>query len=259
MHRGDWAVAEDLFGDALKVSNHDDRAHWGLAESLWQRGERETAVAHMEQAVRLSANDPVLLSRLGRMYADLKMVDKAHEQSRLALHADRNSAENWTLRGDCLASGGKWDEALAAYHRALAIQPDHSTALLQSAEVYRRQGRHDRMLATIDRMIDHVGADQIPARADLLRGIAMRHLGRHGEAQRSFAIAARKQPEDPTPHLQLASVAMDQGDYPAAQQALATAVKIQPDLAQDEAAMKEFQVPQFASRLEHIAPTIGHR
>lgn len=256
MHQGEWEVAEQLFGNALNVSSHDDRAHWGLAESMWQRGQREEAVVHMEQAVRLSADDPVLLSRLGRMYVDLGMIEKASAQSALALHADRNSAEIWALHGDCLANESRWDEALSAYHRALAIQPDHENALLQSAQVYRRQGRHDRLLATVDRMADHVGQQNVPGEADLLRGIAMRRLGREREAVRSLTIAATKSPEDPEPHLELASMALESGDHAMASQALAAALLINPSLSSDPEAMEPFQVPQFAMHYQQLVTPI---
>lgn len=252
MHQGEWEVAEQLFGDALGVSSHDDRAHWGLAESMWQRGQREEAIVHMEQAVRLSADDPVLLSRLGRMYVDLGMMEKAKTQCELALRADRNSAETWALQGDCLAKDSRWEEALSAYHRALAIQPDHETALLQSAQVYRRQGRHDRLLATVDRMADHLGQQHVPAEADLLRGIAMRRLGRHREAIRSLTIAATKSPKNPEPRLELASIAIERGEHVVAQEELAAALQIDPDLASNENAMRPFQVPQFAMHYRHL-------
>ena len=44
MHAGQWDIAEGLFADALDITRADDRAHWGLAESLWQRGERDAAL-----------------------------------------------------------------------------------------------------------------------------------------------------------------------------------------------------------------------
>ena len=58
MHDDQWEVAETLFTDALKQSDSDDRAHWGLAESYWKHDQRELAIQHMEHAVRLSAGDP---------------------------------------------------------------------------------------------------------------------------------------------------------------------------------------------------------
>src|SRR5690554_1842943 len=113
LHAGQWDVAEGLFTSALELTSSEDRAHWGLAESLWQRGEREAALKHMEAAVRLSASDPRLMRRLARMYLDLGRVADADRQCLAALAADRQSAEVWLLRGDCLLQSGDQAGALA--------------------------------------------------------------------------------------------------------------------------------------------------
>ncbi len=228
MHEGDWTVAESLFQDALDVSGSDDRAHFGLAESLWQRGEQEAAIAHMEQAVRLSAGDPKVSERLGRMYLDVGRLEESIQQSNLAMQAERTSADAWSLHGDCLQAKGEMDAALAAYHRALAIQPDFAAVQLKAAEIYLAQGRFDRLVATLDRLEEGAGGEPIPARADLLRGIAMQQLGRPAEAERSFAIAASKNPGDASPHLQLASLRLERGDVEEAKISLAHAVQLDP-------------------------------
>jgi Tfp pilus assembly protein PilF len=220
MRDGQWSTAETLFSDALHVSDTDDRAHWGLAETYWKRSEKDLAIEHMEQAVRLSAGDPKLVRRLGRMYLELGRLEEANEQSRWAIESKRDVAEAWALRGDCLGAAGEADEALAAYHRALALQPNYPEVQLQAAEIYREQGRYDRLLATLDSLQDGAGAEYAPARVDLLQGVAMRQLGHCEEARRCFVRAAAKDKEDATPHQQLASLAMERGDAEAAQREL---------------------------------------
>ncbi len=233
MHEGQWGSAETLFSEALDVSSGDERAHAGLAESLWQRGQRDAAVRHLEEAVRLSAGDPRHVLRLGRMYLELGRHAEANRQSLVALQAERSSAEAWTLQGDCLFVSGRNDDALAAYHRALALNPGSEHAQLQAAEIYHALGRHDRLLATLDRLQEAQGVEQSPARLDMLRGIAMRQLGRPGEAGRCFARAATKKPRDPVPHLQLASLALEQGDVSDARSSLDTALQLDPDSLSD--------------------------
>ena len=228
MHEGQWATAESLFGEALQVSTGDDRAHAGLAESLWNRGERAEAVRHMEEASRLSAGDPKYLLRLGRMYLDLGRLADAERQSLAALQVERETAESWSLRGDCLLAAERHAEALAAYHRALAIQPDAEHAQLQAAEIYYLQGRYDRLLASLDCAREYHGAEQLSPRADVLRGVAFRRLGRPGEAKRAFARAAERLPGDATPHLHLASLAIGDGDEAAARASLAAALAADP-------------------------------
>ena len=244
MHEGRWEVAESLFSDALDVSKADDRAHWGLAEAYWNRGEKELAVNQMEQAVRLSAGDPKFVGRLGEMYLELGRVPEADEQSLLALQATRNSAEAWRLRGDCLRASGKDSEALAAFHRSLALQPDFPEVQLQAAEIYQTQQRFDRVLATLDRLQDSMGVEQTPARVDVLQGIAMRQLDRPEEARRCLVRATKKDPLDPQSHLELATLAMQQGEVEEANLAVSKAMAIDPQAAQQNGWMDQFRAEQ---------------
>lgn len=236
--QGDWQSAETLFSEALDVSGSNDAAHRGLAETLWQRGQTEDALKHLRQAVQLSAGDPKHMQRLGRMYFELGRVDEAARQCEIALQSDREWAAVWALWGDCEAARQHQDSALAAYHRALSLQPDYPYAQIQVAEIYHQQGRHDRLLATLDRL--HTDeAEQgtspqsdgriIAGRSDLLRGLAMRQVGRFEEANRYLMAAARKNPTDVTARLQLAASAISTGQTSTAQAWLGEAMQIDPE------------------------------
>lgn len=244
MHDDQWEVAETLFTNALEQSDSDDRAHWGLAESYWKHEELELAVKHMEHAVRLSAGDPRFVQRLGRMYLTLGRLEEADRHSLWALESKRDSADAWALRGDCLNARGEADEALAAYHRALALQPDYPAVQLEAAEIYRRQGRYDRLLATLDRLQEGIGMEQTPPRVDVLQGIAMRKVGRFEEAKRSFLRATQKDPENDSPHIELAALALERGDTASAQNAFAEAVRLNPSLAQGQDWMQQLELEQ---------------
>ncbi|WP_404306324.1 tetratricopeptide repeat protein [Neorhodopirellula lusitana] len=234
--QGDWKVAETLYSEALDVSSNNDAAHRGLAETLWQRGLTEDAVKHLRQAVQLSAGDPKHLQRLGRMYLEMGRVEEAARQCEIALQSDREWAAAWALWGDLEAAQNRHDSALAAYHRALSLQPDYPYVQLQAAEIYHQQGRQDRLLATLDRYHPSQAASTSQmdgrlaiGRADLLRGLAMRDLGRHEEATQYLIAAAQKNPADVTARLQLAASAISSGQTSSAQAWLAQAMQIDPE------------------------------
>jgi serine/threonine-protein kinase len=65
----------------------------------------------------------------------------------------RREARAWVERGDALMVEGRNPEALAAYDRALGLQPSHQTALANRAAVLRRLGRREEALATLDAMV----------------------------------------------------------------------------------------------------------
>ena len=233
MRDGRWNTAEKLFSEALAESEFDDRAHRGLAESLWQRNQRDAAIDHMEHAIRLSAGEPKLIERLGRMYLDVGRLDDAYAQSVKALQGNRYSAAAWALRGDCLFQQGQLDGSLAAYHRALAIQPDYAEVQLQAAEIYRSQGRYDRVIATLDRMQENIIADSIPSRALMLRGIAMQKLSRGQEAMQCFQRAINRDPKSAEPHLMIASLCLEENDLKAARSAVQQAARLDPKAVQE--------------------------
>src|SRR5688500_9485554 len=63
--RGMHQDAENCFASAIQACPHDERARGRYAESLWRRGARNEAVAHMEEAVRLSSQSPERIVQLG--------------------------------------------------------------------------------------------------------------------------------------------------------------------------------------------------
>ena len=233
MRDGKWLIAERLFQQALSESETDDRAHRGLAETLWQKNERELAIKHMEQAVRLSAGEPKLIERLGRMYLDVGRLEDANHQCMKALEANRDSPAVWALRGDCLFQQGRLSDALAAYHRALALQPDFLDVQLQTAKIYRSQGRFDRMLATLDRLQEGARNGHVPSRVDILRGIAMQQLNRGQEAMRCFQRAALTDPESAEPYLMIAALCLHEDDLPSARSAVDRAMRLDPSAVRE--------------------------
>ena len=233
MHHGRWTDAEQLFSDALNVSEEDDRAHRGLAEAYWNRDQQQEAIEHMEHAVKLSANDPRLVGRLGEMYLANDRLDDARQQSEIALRSERNSAEIWTLHGDCLKQSGKSEEALAAYHRALALQPDYVDAKLRVAELYLEDFQYDRLLATLDQIDSGGGNAATPARVHMLRGIAMRNLGRPELASRHFNRAATSDPQLAEPYLQIAAIHLENARPDLAGDAVDSAMQRNPTLVNE--------------------------
>ncbi len=195
--------AEMLFSEALRNSPLDERAHWGYATTLWKRGDRERAMEHMREAVRLSSRNPEYSGRypeyairLGEM--NLVMGDRksAKEYALGVLSANRSHAEAWALLGDAHQSERDWPAALECYHRALLIRSDYSRVQLSVAEIYRYMGRSQRSLAALDRMADlHASATTDPE-VQLIRGMALADLNRTTEAAEALTIAAERMPID---------------------------------------------------------------
>ena len=191
--------AEMLFSEALRNSPLDERAHWGYATTLWQRGDRQRGIEHMREAVRLSGltgGNPEYAVRLGEMNLDMGHRNAAREYALGVLSANRSHAEAWALLGDTHQSERDWPAALECYHRALLIRSDYPRVQLVVAEIYRHTGRPQRTLAALDRMADlHMSASTDPESL-LIRGMALADLDRGTEAAAALAMASERMPSD---------------------------------------------------------------
>ncbi|MCI0358304.1 MAG: tetratricopeptide repeat protein [Planctomycetaceae bacterium] len=229
--QGRWEQSEALFAQAVEQCPRDERARCGYAEALWQRGEQQQAVAHMEEAVRLSGHDPERLVQLGGMYLARGELTRAAAQADRAIAANRDLASAWALRGKVLQSQGKRTEALASFHRALTLQGQYPEVQLALAEIYREQGRPQRALTTLQSLADNMPPDQVPVEVLVQQGFALRQLGRHRDAARSLALAAGRGNPPVDLLYELGRSHLEAGDTAAARLAVNAALAREPSHA----------------------------
>ena len=248
--KGHWNQAENFYAAAVARCPTDERARCGYAEAMWQRGARVDAVAHMEEGVRLSGDDPERVVQLGKMYLERGELRRAAVQAEKAIAANRQLASAWALRGDVQRAEGSRTEALASYHRALCYQPQFPEVQLALADVHSQQGKPQRALATIQALADHYPAGQIPSDVSYRQGLVLRSLGRYHESAECLAIAARQ--SNPSVEL-LYDLARSQdlaGDKAAANRTVAAALQLRPNHAaslglQKELAGQQHQMAAF--------------
>lgn len=187
--REDLAQAEGLLEEAVKNCPVDVDARRHYADVLWQRGEKTEAIAQVAKALELSPADAGLCVKAGGMYLDLGLFNEADRLATEAVHLAPQSAEAWRLHGRVALARGLPEPALADFHRALAVSPEHRETLLDAAEAYRRLDRPQRALATLAVLGDTYGPDDLPAEILVLEGLAQEALGRRGDAVESYRRA----------------------------------------------------------------------
>ena len=185
----------------------------------------------MEEGVRLSGHDPGRLVQLGNMYLARGELARASAQADRAIRANRDLASAWALRGKVHQTQGSRTEALASFHRALTLQPQHQEVQLAIAEIYREQGRPQQALATLQDLSDSLPDEQVPMEVLVEQGLALRQLGRHRDAARSLAQAAERGNPPVDLLLELGRSALDAGDEAAARLAVNEALAREPNHA----------------------------
>ncbi|MBX3423044.1 MAG: tetratricopeptide repeat protein [Pirellulaceae bacterium] len=240
--------AETLFAEALRRCPADERAHWGMAEVQWQKGNCQQAADHLQQAVKLSGNNPDLLVRLGEMHLQAGRPEEALKQADLALASNRQHAGAWQLRGRVAEHHQQWQQAIDCYQRALMAKPNNPPVQLAVAEVYQRLGKPQRSLATLERMSDAQSAEYQSAAAWMLKGQALASLGQSDAAKLCWREAAsRAGTQDFQLFLNMADIHAQRGELAEARVALGRALNLQPD---------HQQARQLKDRLEQQFSTI---
>ena len=187
--RNELDQAQRLLDRAVRSCPADVEARQHYAEVLWERGERLAAVDQIAAALRYSPSDPELCVVAARMYTEIGLLDDAERLAAEATRLDTGSAAAWRVHGQVALARGQDREALADFHRGLALAPDDRGLLLDTATVYRRLDRPQRVLATLAILGETYGADRVPADVLVMEGLAQESLGRTADAIASYRRA----------------------------------------------------------------------
>ncbi len=201
--RDDLARAESLLARAVKSCPTDIDARRHYADVLWKRGERTAAVGQVAAALDLSPADPGLCVEAGRMYLALGLLNDAERLGSEAVRLAPRSADSWRLRGQVAMARGQFADAVADFHRGLAIAGDDPDLLADTARAYVALGRPRRALATLAILAEQAGAAGPPADLVVLEARAHESLGRTSEAADAWrrAIATGAAPPEATARL----------------------------------------------------------
>jgi tetratricopeptide (TPR) repeat protein len=227
-HAGDWRRAEEYFAKAVEVCPVDERVRGRYAETLWNLGKRREAIEHMREAVRLSGGEPELAVRLGEMCLAEGDLQQADQLAATVIRTGRELASAHRLRGDVLQRQGRWRDALAAYHRALSIQPQYPEVQLAVAQVYYRNGRPQRSLSTLRALANAYPPGEQPAELNYWQGLACAALGRDELAAEQLMLAQSRGMQSAELLYHLAEVRLRIGESAAAADTLAQAMEIDP-------------------------------
>lgn len=195
--RDAFAEAAALLDRAVRSCPADVEARRHYAEVLWKQGERLAAIDQISTALRQSPSDPDLCVCAARMYLEMGLLDDADRLAGEATRLAGGSASAWHVHGQVALARGQERDALADFHRGLALAPDDRPLLLDTATVYRRLGKPQRLLATLAVLGETYGTDRVPADVLVMEGMAQESLGRTADAIASYrrAVEAEGAPE----------------------------------------------------------------
>lgn len=147
-------------------------------------------------------------------HATLPPVSQSNSQ------ADLEQAEAYNNQGYDLASQGRFTEAVAAFERAVALNPNYDTAYNNLGITYAQLGNFSAAVSVFERAIA-LNSRNVEYYNNL--GSALGSLGRIAEATNVFKEAIARYPNEPDSHFNLAIAFLNQNQVPQAIASLKTA------------------------------------
>ncbi len=150
---GQPAQAERIYLDVLARNPHDPYASHQLGLICRERGDLHRALEFMRLAVRADRTSAQPIANCAVILNELGRHSEAIECCNRALVIDRRHVAALYNRGNALLALDRLEEALASYQRALELDPRHVDALYNRGNVLRELGRNEEALASYRRAI----------------------------------------------------------------------------------------------------------
>jgi tetratricopeptide (TPR) repeat protein len=155
------ADAEKYFTQALAADPNFEVARLNLGISLLAQQKLEPARTALAAAAAKLPNDPYAWYNLGLTYKDLGDAEKGVEAFTHVTHI-ANEADPWYFVGYLNSQLQRYDQAIVAFQKALALFPYHASAEFGLARAYQRSGNADaakQHLAKFQKITaDHLGS-----------------------------------------------------------------------------------------------------
>jgi tetratricopeptide (TPR) repeat protein len=192
LERGQQPEAEALLAKAVKTCPTDPDARRYYAEALWLRDARSEAAGQLEEACRLTPEEPSLRVRLAEMYLAMGKVDLARQNAEHAVGSNPRLAAAWAVQGRVMRAMGDLRQALADQHRALGYAPGDRQILLEVADLYGQMHQPQRALETLSSVAETYAPGEESQQLLYLMGVTYTALNRYDDAVTSLAAAASR-------------------------------------------------------------------
>ena len=230
-HRsGRLVEAEQAYREILsREPDHPDALQL-LGTLADQCGHHDQAVELISRAIQLSPR-PLAgwHNNLGEAHRKLKHFNEAEAAYRRAIETDANHAGAHNNLGLILQETGRIDDAIRELERALELQPDFAETHRNLATALHRSGETERAVQHLRRAVT-IRPNYVKAQHAL--GLILHETGDHDGAVEALRQAVRLTPDDAEAQHALGIVLHESGRSDEAVTHMQRAVQLQPDMAE---------------------------
>jgi tetratricopeptide (TPR) repeat protein len=153
--RGDFAEAEKLYREALKVDPRQADALALLGVVLGAKGSYDEALRLVTQAVEIDPQSALFHFHRGSVQMAMKMLSEAVESFQRALALQPQFPQAYYNLANALRADNRWPEAINAYRAALQQQPDYAEAYNNLALSLVHEKQFDEALAAAKKSVEY--------------------------------------------------------------------------------------------------------
>jgi tetratricopeptide (TPR) repeat protein len=197
-----------------------------LAVQELRRGNFQAAADIYQIILARIPNSAVIQHNHGFALQELQRYDEALASFEKAIALQPGFAEAHNSRGAVFQKLNRHGDALASYDRAIALKPDYANAHHNRGSALKQLQRHDEALASFDRA---VALKPDLAEAFNNRGVVLQEMKRYDEALASFEKAIALNPSHAVAINNRGSLLVVMGNMVEAEQMFLKALALKPD------------------------------
>jgi protein O-GlcNAc transferase len=240
---GQFASARKHLEAAIALDPNYYNAHYNLGLALAELQDFAGAKEHLEKALALGATEPQVHFKLATVLRSLGETQQAQEQ--LKLFQEGNQAKiNRTLAASKSAeaakelAGGNLQKAISLYREASGATPGDASLAYKLALALDRAGDTVAERAALEQAVK---IDPRFALAQNQLGYLASNGGDSASAEQHFRLAVQAAPGYTQAWISLAATLGMESRFPEAQEAVASALKLEPDNAEAQQLRKDLE------------------
>ena len=148
-----FAEAVPHYEKALQIASDDGDARLGLARSVSHLGQFARAAAEYQQLLRSDSSRGELRGELATALHSAGRLDEAERHARQVIEEFHQNPLGYLVLGNVERERAAYPEAVSAYQKAIAIDPDNANARYNLGLVYTELGDFDAAIRELEKAI----------------------------------------------------------------------------------------------------------
>ncbi len=149
----DEAIAK--LNEALELDANQPNILGHLADAYFLKGDYDKAIEYYQKAIALSPTEANLHTNLGNVYVKKGMIPEAQAEFEKAIQADPTHADlNYYNMGVVMLNAGKTQEALTAFDKSVKTNPAYGPAYYQLAMCLVNTGKYKDAVTAMEKYLE---------------------------------------------------------------------------------------------------------